>query len=831
MQSRIEAALQAFSGNSQSSHDNCVQASAAYMVLQLRDDFSAGQECDLTEAELAFIESEALEGLELAKGIPEAWDDTYKNCRGIFAMLREMFAQPFFKQAEYLVICKNLKSLIAMTKDHWSTKKYYENGTEKTIEPSMGEVINLTCFGLLNDEAFDRGTQSIEVNRGHRVYSLYRMLLTRELLCTTGLSNNFLFLLNGYKNIYIVEIVLVFLHNLTLEFVAAKLLEEFKDEPESLYQLILSKFDINGMLYEAWLEAHKADIEAYLKAHASQSKLDPVESNKAIQEIIDSLSDLDIPNDLNPAIILPLKTIFQITKPAPLANVKTVIQTVKNLLTKTPSLDAIPRDPLTDFYRAIELSQQCEHYNHSKFFLIGEEGGQLREAVETLQNALSAYFHYLTRGNIEYQDLTLTDNITTAAKHLETTIQAYHAVSNEPFVRDFFVLVQSGQGIESLFNKMDTLRAQVILSDADITAYYYQNLNIELGEVSISPFEMNRFMLHALWVNPGDWSDTFRMAFERVLAWFKVKNDHNALESEFKAVYVFCDFIDHISLLFLVTSSDAPAVSRQAFERFYQEHQMAESDRSLFDHYTDLTNQNSGFSVIYSNHLTWLTDYPCSDEFLKKLAPFSVYYGMTFALLRMPSITQMQHQVLLSMCLNAYLKELLTDSRVAVTHIMRLLGAVQDKPALCATVSAFISEHESDIVNSRYRIHRLTYNLEFKRLNRSNQALIVTIFSATDNIVDLFTLRDILPANHSQQIVITDKIKRLSDSCENAVLTFDDFVSLCKRYENDNDLFVEMCHLLEKSVLELLSVEDRVVALLVYHKLKNLSLFYQHCYQ
>ena len=133
MQSRIEAALQAFSGNSQSSHDNCVQASAAYMVLQLRDDFSAGQECDLTEAELAFIESEALEGLELAKGIPEAWDDTYKNCRGIFAMLREMFAQPFFKQAEYLVICKNLKSLIAMTKDHWSTKNIMKMAQKKPL--------------------------------------------------------------------------------------------------------------------------------------------------------------------------------------------------------------------------------------------------------------------------------------------------------------------------------------------------------------------------------------------------------------------------------------------------------------------------------------------------------------------------------------------------------------------------------------------------------------------------------------------------------------------------------------------------------------------------
>src|SRR5262245_41590625 len=96
-----EKTVASFLQDKQSSHDKTVNASAARLLLALRDDFSQGEEHDLTQAEHDFLKSDALATVDVVKGPPLDWDTTYPNLTGIFAFIRAMLTHPRFNLQDY----------------------------------------------------------------------------------------------------------------------------------------------------------------------------------------------------------------------------------------------------------------------------------------------------------------------------------------------------------------------------------------------------------------------------------------------------------------------------------------------------------------------------------------------------------------------------------------------------------------------------------------------------------------------------------------------------------------------------------------------------------
>lgn len=558
IQDQVNAGQDAFLENTQNTHSKTVQASAARLLLQLRADFAEAREHELTEQEHAFLKTSSLANCTSSSGIPAEWDINYPNLRGLYAFIRAAFSHPRFKLEEYQIICKNMSHLAEMRKDHWSTKAYYSGDVLNHLQPSMGEVINLVSHGILNDKAFKVTSQGAVIDRQDRVYLLYQQFLNVKNVCSTGISNDFLFLLNGYKGIFFVEYIDAYVHELACQFVTAELLEEYDLNSVELYQMILNALDLESEAYENWLVSKKEKLEAYLTKKCLDAMLDPEESKVAISKLIGGIISLEIPSDIHPSAMSAIKYLlrdYTIKKDFPL--VKEAIGKVGGVLRKMKSLAYVESYGFIEFYRAIEYMHRSQKYQNRNLFALGEEEGSIVNASMVLNDLLRAYFLNIQQQNdIRPESLCVSGELKAANAALNAAIKKYESGSLKEFVESFFGILgnqESDEAYRKICQKMDVHRSQLVLTDDQLDAWVRTNLNHENNEVSITVYEVNRVLLHALWVSPREWTVAYKDALGLLFEWFDNPNESDLCKQAVKNTCFF--IVKCIRLLYVIVSA------------------------------------------------------------------------------------------------------------------------------------------------------------------------------------------------------------------------------------------------------------------------------------
>jgi hypothetical protein len=750
-----DQALTTFLGSKDSTHDENVVASAAHLVLALRHDFSGDEECDLTEAEHAFLRTPALVSIHFEQGPPLDWDETYPNLRGIFAFIRAVLPHPCFNLPGYKKVCHNIMRLAEMRKDHWSTKKYYENGEGKEIKPSMGEVINLVSHGVLNNEAFDVTAKGAEADRLDRLAVLFDLFLNVPDVCSTGLSNEFLFVVDGYRGVRIIELLSGFINNLALIFVAKHLREDYQKDPQALYTLVLGHFSESNTHYEAWLDSKKEALQAYLESQVSLLKLNKAACDKAVIDFMGALDYLDMPTDINQPVIGAMAYLFDdyaLNKTLKsLPAVLDAVGCVRSVFEKLNSLEAVAAFGVLDFYRAIELIQECVHFQRKHCLISGAEVGQTQTSLTRLMLLLLSYFESVSVLTLTPEQLMLSKEMDQAAVSFHDDVRQYEFGHLIDFVKNFFVLIgaaQSGADQNLLFDKIQGYRDRLLLSDEQLRQWQERNTNLETGELNISPYEINQLIFNALWINPEEWSAEFRKVLNTVLEWLHDDNLRDGLKANVKVAYMDWPLLSALTLVLFMTRQGVPVSVMRHFTDLYP------ADMSLSDRFGKLCNISEGvlFRVLSEDAR------PMQGEFIASLKKFDLYYQSMVDFIGKCELTAEQRQSALNVLLDVDV--LARDSSNYDTVRARLLSV------LCVFINT---------VNERQRVLDFIYQaldnhlLGCERYLISEYAFSLLSFAEKERFLlrcpepesvrDIFLQRSHIDPASPRHAVLTQKLK------------------------------------------------------------------------
>lgn len=678
-----EKTVASFLQDKQSSHDKSVGASAARLLLALRDDFSQGEEHDLTQAEHDFLNSGTLAKVDVVKkGLPLEWDTTYPNLTGIFAFIRAMLTHPRFNLQDnlqdYQKVCHNINRLAEMKKDHWSIKAYHEDGVAKTLQPSMGEVINLVSHGVLNNEAFEVTPEGADKDRQDRLTALFDLFLNPPDLCSTGISTEFLFVVDGYKGIRIIELLSGFLKELTLLFVKGELLKEYQPNSKALYDLVLDGVGFGGDRYEQWLQSRKSAIEAYLQTKCSELKLDTETCHQAIDVLIQALDYLEVPTDVNPSVVTAMKYVFHGYKGEGENNspvVQEALAKVRAVLPSLESLSAVSDFGVVDFYRGIQLLQECDRFKTKYHLMNGVEIGKTQTSATRLTTLLTIYFERATQSMLSSEQLRLPEEINEAVECFHGDMRQYAFGHLVDFVKNFFALLANQETLLmelKLFEKMDAYREQLLLTDVQIIEWAEKNINPASGELSITPYEINQFILNALWRNPEDWSVVFRELLSVVLDWLHDDSVRDGLKENIKASYMQWRLLGGLSLVLFMTRVGAPDIIRNNYLKLWSDY--------LYERFNEIccVQRRFSFNVLCENVSEM------ANEFLRGLKKFDLTYDRLVRFFSKES----------KLNLNSAERELILNVLLDVDVLTRNTDQLD---AVCARFSTLLSVFSEDL--------------------------------------------------------------------------------------------------------------------------------------
>lgn len=768
----LDHAMTALLQNTQSTHDKEVGASAAHLLLALRADFSHGEEHDLSQEEHDFLGTPALAKADRDQGLPTAWDEHYPHLHGIFKFIRAMWAHPRYNLADYQKICDNIMRLAKMKKDHWSTKVYHEQDEEKTLQPSMGEVINLVSHGVLNNEAFEVSSKGAEQDRQDRLSSLIDLFLNPTDVCSTGISNDFLFLVDGYKGIRLIELLSGYLSNLALIYAANHLNADYQNRPEALYKLVLGSISFEGDCYEVWLESKKADLTLYLQEHCNGLKLDKQKCYKMIEDTISALDSLDIPTDLNPPVISAMKYFFderETNKNSPL--VRQAILKVRMVLPSLQTLASVADYGLVDFYRAIELMQECERF-HNKYYLIsGHEVGQTQTSASRLTSLLEEYFGRVMSCELSPGLLMIPEAIYHSATTFHHDIRQYEVGYLIDWVKNFFAILgdQTLENALRLFKKADGYRDALLLTDAKLLAWQEMNSNTNTGELFISPYEINQFIFNALWINPGEWTPAFRRVLNAVLTWLHDDSVRDGLKGVVKAPYVECHLLGALTLLLFLTREDVPAgLSKHYVNRWDGKDGLSARFKSLCE-----------VSILFIT--STLADAPESlcDDFFVALKTFNLRYSAVVASLEDGRFTDKHRRLALSALLdNEVMMRGLTENHRVYHRYLSLLALYKNDfeskvrilDSLYASLDGPLQDDKDNLIMAS----------EFASLSFAEKERFLLKCTDPASVDRIFLTRHHVDPVSPHYAILTEKLNAAIDEGELAKISFDAFASTIK---------------------------------------------------
>lgn len=550
----VEPSVSAFLRNTQNTHTPAVLASAARMILVLRT-FTDGkveemspQECtwlsETLETFLQYSEEEQVKSMEEQASRSSAPPLFSKGMMGIMNFLQILFTlrnEPRYQNWRRVVIC--IKGLIEHGgQDEWTKNSvYHKDGSVSVVDASLQEVLNLVCFATLEER------QSPE-DKQDRIDSLFQCLLNSKWkennICFGGIQHGLLFLLNGWNGVFFIEDTLAFLIDTTRVFLNEKLREAIPDL--SPRQVFLFGW-LRGPTSEVseWLTAQSGALQPVLVEACQKYGLDP--QDKKINDLIESLLSLSpalddfreaicIGNILNLQTFSKARNFLGASSDARNATLGRIQEEIARATHPTPVLLQACQS-----FMVLEEALQLLVKHASRLMFVELESDRWRQAVDSaadtsfgLGDASKALRESLQLAFERFPEVDL-ETIRPLIALVNAQLLEFEQRFKTDLIENFFVQTDEAQEVQ--LNYLYEHQEQYILTDATLAHWIAENSEPdEAAVVALSPYEINRILLHALLEKRERWTEIFRSALKMVLAWFK-RDDLNPREKSFRAAY------------------------------------------------------------------------------------------------------------------------------------------------------------------------------------------------------------------------------------------------------------------------------------------------------
>ena len=461
-----------------------------------------------------------LEQKYLANQSGQAKELTISQC---IKDIKQRFQTIFENEPTLAAVLNYITTTIDAPANELDRVTVFQNG--ETIERVilLKETLVLVFMALSDKTAYQVLEPSdAEKDLIDRMRTLYNCLnkLVEAPVCHVGQRNEITFCLNkSYPGVNIIEDINAFLMETLVGFIETKLGLLPAEQQFSLLCQRLHPEETENAVYNKFLAPFKKDAEHVLETRCQDNGINPQDNElrKKITDFIKALSMLPAPVGIHrtgPQ----ARTLFEVlyyTRPhlldAPLTlclnRVKADLHACKTFADFTAK--GLPQ--WVDYY---ELWQAIKKYQALPF--LGAEENQLKDVIAHLLTRLPAYFQRFPEADND----TVTA-IDTAKQLFIKETSAFKKAHNIGFIENFFGLWDSADKKTryQLYSRLRHEQEKIRLSDSTLAHYIESN---RAGQVlHITPYIINRILLHALLVSPQQWTPVFYACFSRIFTFIR----------------------------------------------------------------------------------------------------------------------------------------------------------------------------------------------------------------------------------------------------------------------------------------------------------------------
>lgn len=550
----------------QNTHEAAAQASAAKLLLLLRDDQKRIEQ-DISEAEQGYLKGYVAWKRGQAE-MPILPENSF-NITGILSFIDYVVEQtipPFNDAKKQTAVFFEMGRLVALGRDEWTRNGVYDNGEMRVVDASLGETLDLVCAATLGDyvPGYTSLGQANETDKQDRMLSLFNCLvsLAASKKCTGGRQHDLLFLLNhvypvlqdgAYHPVKMIEDDRGFLLDLMNDFLSNAAREAYRDEAALLaftrewVQYEASATDDFPAGVKAWFAGCIPRLTEHLNEQCKKNGLNPFDPR--IQEKITffcSAADaLNVPRDIYPLmpLFIEIYSLKEESESNPIRDARNAaLLSVKGAIDSAESF-VVVTDLLNYFFEAERLYQKLK-LDLTREIELGEEEQRFYNIVDSMSVLLIQRFSDISR---DPHHPAVSDEFTVVKKTFEERAN-FHALLSPDFVSNYFTHIKENPDcFETFLERARNAhrRKSILLDDSTIDAWLSRSAedlpaeNEVVDGIKISPYQINRILLHALVsVDKSDivWSDTFKYALTQVILWIKDPSTEILL-TEFKKSY------------------------------------------------------------------------------------------------------------------------------------------------------------------------------------------------------------------------------------------------------------------------------------------------------
>ena len=553
MRTTEQTAIQNYLDHSQSTHNSAVEASAAKLLIRLREVYQDNQKMDLTERDIQCLTNllESKQAAVLASSSEEntSANEDRKSIAGIVQFIKYIKALPegSYGTGKIQTVFEQIKSYMVWGEDHWSKNQFLNTQDELQVEwevsASVAETLNLVCLASLDQQK----TSDAAVRRAH-VDSLFQCLLDlspKDQMCTGGHQHDLLFLLNGwFEGMFLVEDINLFLHETTSLYLANCLKTDFQN-PSELFQFVLNwvKSSYNAIVPEEsyqkiknWLNSKREELASHLLEACKKQGFRDKESSgfkEKIKMLIDEIEYVEPPSEIDSKTFVWMREVLK-AKPIlgrlgemAVARNRT-LEKAKAMIDRAQTFEEVECEALKTFLLMDALFQNVMKFESLTLF-VSECEYDLKKLIETLQELLTRYFD----GFGQEQDAVLLMRVEENKLVFFESIRQFQRDLHREFVENFFsnfksVRVENNVEAETTLLMNLNLRNnqnQLILTD-EILDRWLRLRDEQTAELTISVYELNRILLNALLVHPREWTLLFNQVLQIAVDWLDPAEFH-----------------------------------------------------------------------------------------------------------------------------------------------------------------------------------------------------------------------------------------------------------------------------------------------------------------
>lgn len=413
-----------------------------------------------------------------------------------------------------------------------------EKNPGKTIEANRAitvkHTIALIIAATLDDAAYPipEGCTA-ETERAHRVTTLLNVLADSRThkVCHTGQRHNITLTLNMvYPEAYFIEDLEAFIINHTKAFVHNWLEENLTSEEyfnlykETIRQKVAREQpdtageigeapDAADSLYEQQLKRIKRESGEALQQHLRKIlRYHGLKTNEGyvknkIDGQVQHLEYIELPS-IPEQHLIQEALLYQLNHGN--KNLRQSFRHARQLFDSLKSFADPNFARLAKFNEYIRLQTKVDSLLRMTF--IGASEGEFKHLLETTVERLEVFFENFDT----HDDLS---ELTAEIDRFSDQIDRHTFSANKSFIENFFATynpLKSRRKRGDLWQRLKRTKNNVVLSDDELTKFLTTNTD-EKGITAISPYEINRILLHAHLQPINEWSSIFFQCFSAVL--------------------------------------------------------------------------------------------------------------------------------------------------------------------------------------------------------------------------------------------------------------------------------------------------------------------------